>query len=172
MKDFSRNATYEEVLSICNDLFFPKGINKRKGISRNDVDIFLGNYSGQQVSLIDGKLFTVETYRNHASVSKGNTPRVYLMTCEKPESENEETNSRTSPMKETPASTSSNFPVNQFGEGKYRLKDFVHDALTEIGSDSTMDELLLYSAFDDDQPTLAFPQHEDSELSTGTEHAA
>ena len=172
MKDFSRNATYEEVLNVCKDLFFPKGINKRKGISLNDVDIFLGNYSGEQVSLIDGKLFTVETYRNHASVSKGNTPRVYLMTCEKPESGNEETNSRTSPMKETPASTSSNFPVNQFGEGKDRLKDFVHDALTEIGSDSTVDELLLYSPFDDDQPTLAFQQHEDSELSTGTEHAA
>ena len=168
VKDFSR--TYEEVFNVCKDLFFPKGISKHKGISLNDVDIFLGNYSGEQVSLIDGKLFTVETYRNHASVSKGNTPRVYLMTCEKPESGNEETNNSTSPMKETPASTSSNFPVNQFGEGKDMLKDFVHDALTEIGSESTMDELLLYSPFDD-QPTLAFQQHKDSELSPGTEHA-
>ena len=94
-------------------------------------------------------------YRNHASVSKGNTPREYLMIRETPESGNEETSSRTTPLKETPASTSSNFPVNQFGEGKDMLKDFVHDALTEIGSDSTMDELLLHSPFDDDQPTKA-----------------
>ena len=75
-------------------------------------------------------------------------------------------------MNETPASTGSNLPVNPFGEGKAMLKHFVHDALTEIGSDSTMDELLLCSPFDDDQPTLAFQQHEDSELSTGIEHAA
>ena len=81
-------------------------------------------------------------------------------------------NSRTTPMIETPAGTSSNFPVNQLGEGKAMLKDFVHGALTKIGSDSTMDELLLYSPFDDDQPTLALQQHEGSELSTGTEHAA
>ena len=94
MRDFSRNATYEEVLNVCKDLFFPKGINKRKGISLNDVDIFLGNCCGEQVFLIDGKLFTVETYRNHASVSKGNTPRVYLMIREKPESRNKETNSQ------------------------------------------------------------------------------
>ena len=41
MKDFRRSATYDEVLNVCKDLFFPKGISKCKGISINDVDIFL-----------------------------------------------------------------------------------------------------------------------------------
>lgn len=49
------------------------------------------------------------------------------------------------------------------------LENFVHDALTEIGSDNTADELLMYSPFDD-PPALDFEQHEDNELSTGCEH--
>ena len=35
LKDFRRQATYNEVLSVCKELFFPKGISKRKGISIN-----------------------------------------------------------------------------------------------------------------------------------------
>jgi hypothetical protein len=163
MKDFRRDATNDEVLNVCKDLFFPKGIRKRKGISINDVDIFLGNYCGDQVSFIDGKVFTVEKYRNHASVSKGNTPRVYLMTG------NEETNDLI-PINETPASTSSNVTVDQSDESKEMLEDFVHDALSEIGSDNTPDELLMYSPFDD-PPTSEFQQHEDNKLSTGFEPA-
>ncbi len=171
MKDFRRNATYDEVLNVCKDLFFPKGISKRKGISINDVDIFLGNYSGDQVSLIDGEAFTVEKYRNHASVSKGNTPRVYLMTCKKPENGNEETDNPIPPINETPASTSFNITVNQSDKSKEMLEDFVHDALTEIDYDNTADELLLHSPFDD-PPTLEFQLHEDNEPSSGSEHAA
>ena len=170
MKDFRRDATYDEVLNVCKDLFFPKGISKRKGISINDVDIFLGNYCGDQVSFIDGEVFTVEKYRNHASVSKGNTPRVYLMTCEKPKNGNEETNDLI-PINETSASTSSNITVDQSDKSKETLEDFVHDALSEIGSDNTPDELLMYSPFDD-PPTSEFQQHEDNELSTGFEPAA
>ena len=67
-KDFKRNATYDEVLNVCKDLFFPNGISKRKGITINDVDIFLGNYCGEQVSVIDGEVFTVEKYRNHVTM--------------------------------------------------------------------------------------------------------
>ena len=45
----------------------------------DEIDIFIGNYSGDCVEFIDGIEFSVERYRKNASVSKGNVPRVYVM---------------------------------------------------------------------------------------------
>ena len=50
-KDFKRSATNDEVLSVCVK-------------------------TCEQVSVIDGEVFTVEKYRNHASVAKGNTTSI------------------------------------------------------------------------------------------------
>ena len=86
IKDFERLATCDEVLNVCKELFFPAGKSERKGTVRN-VDIFLANHRGENVAMIDGEPFTVEKYRHHASVSKGNTARIYLMTSEKQKSE-------------------------------------------------------------------------------------
>ena len=126
-KGFKRSATYDEVLNVCKDLLFPNGISKHKGITINDVDIFLGNYCSEQVSVIDGEVLTVEKYHNHVSVSKGNTPRVYLI--------QETSNLIPPPVNETLASTSANVALDQSAESKEMLENFVHDALTEIGYD-------------------------------------
>ena len=76
-----------------------------------------------------------------------------------------------SQLNETPASTSSNVTVDRCDRSKEMPEDFVHDALSEIGSENTPDELLMYSPFDD-PPTSEFQRHEDNELSTGFEPAA
>ena len=81
------------------------------------------------------------------------TPRVYLMTCDKVESDQEETSNLIPPVNETPASTSSNVALDQSAESKEMLENFVHDALTEIGYDNANDELLMYSPFND-LPTI------------------
>ena len=49
LKDFDRNATYKTVLNAGKDFFFPNGVNKPKSISLEEIDIFLGNYSGNCV---------------------------------------------------------------------------------------------------------------------------
>ena len=54
VKDFSRTATYETVFLAAQELFFPDGINKHKGVTTEEVDIFLGNYTGNRVEYIDG----------------------------------------------------------------------------------------------------------------------
>ncbi|CAB3979930.1 Hypothetical predicted protein [Paramuricea clavata] len=66
------------------------------------------------------------------------------MTCEKPKNGNEESNDLF-PINETPASTISNITVDQSDKSKEMLEDFVHDAISEIGSDNTPDELSMYS---------------------------
>ena len=55
------------------------------------------------------------------------------MTCDKVESDQEETSNLIPPVNETPASTSSNVALDQSAESKEMLENFVHDALTEIG---------------------------------------
>lgn len=121
-------------------------------MSLKDLDVFLGNYSGDPVLLIDGEAFSVNKYRNHASVSKGNTPRVYLMTSGKPKERDEEA-SKTIKGKETSAcvtfASSTKKLVDQSPESKEMLEDFVHDALIEIESENTVDELFAYSPFED-----------------------
>ena len=92
------------------------------------MDSFFGNYSGNQVAFIDGEEFTVKKYRNHALVSIGNTPRVYLMTCDSTEDGNEETSNLIPLANKTPASTSSNTTVDQSSKSKEMLENFVHDA--------------------------------------------
>ena len=87
LRDFDRNATYETVLSAGKDFFFPNGVNKHKSISLEDIDIFLGNYSGNCVESIDGLELSVERYRQNASVSKGNVPRVYVMSSTRKETD-------------------------------------------------------------------------------------
>ncbi len=89
-KDFDRNATYATVLKASKDLFFPNGVNKSKNLSLDRLRIFLANYSGDCVRLIDCVEFTFERYRENASVSKGNVPRVYLMSSPLEEESDEE----------------------------------------------------------------------------------
>ena len=125
------------------------------------------------MSVVDDEVFTVEKYRNHASVSKGNTPRVYLMRCDKVESDQEETSNLipSPPVNETPASTSSNVALDQSAECKEMLENFVHDALTEIGYDNANDELLMFVPFND-LPTINSQLDDDDERNTGSGHAS
>ena len=64
----------------------------------------------------------------------------------------------------------SNITVDQSRKNKEMLEDFVHDELTEIDFDDNVDEVLLYSPFDNPTP-LEFQQNEDNEWSTGFESA-
>ena len=126
-KDFDRNATYATVLKASKDLFFPNGVNKNKNLSLDRLRIFLANYSGDCVRLIDGVEFTVERYRENASVSKGNVPRVYLMSSPLEEESDEENEAEEG--------------VDKDCVSKEKLDGFVEDAFAEFSGDIRMEDV-------------------------------
>ena len=120
LKDFDRNATYKTVLNAGKDFFFPNGVNKPKSISLEEIDIFLGNYSGNCVEFIDGSEFSVERYRKNASVSKGNVPRVYVMSSTRKKADEHESECEAE---------------MEVKDAKETLDDFVEEACAEFGDD-------------------------------------
>ena len=122
LKDFDRSATYETVLNAGKDFFFPNRVNKHKSISLEEIDLFLGNYSGNCVELIDGVEFSVERYRKNASVSKGNVPRVYVMSSTRKTTDEHKTESE------------AEIGMNR-EHAKEILDDFVEQACAEFGDD-------------------------------------
>ena len=89
--------------------------------------IFLANYSGDCVRLIDCVEFTFERYRENASVSKGNVPRVYLMSSPLEEESDEENKAEEG--------------VDKDCVSKAKLDGFVEDAFAEFSGDIRMEDV-------------------------------